>query len=153
MIPGIVNFPFTNTSVFSKGYQKFKVEIPNAISKVNDHIFNMVNFYQIVSPLAYNIHPSDDYGFICMDQQQNILMIENEIEELEIPHISTVLFPEAEKLHAPLQTIFYIKNVSEYSKGFAIYFDSYAITTLSKPALNYYVNMNKERRRNAKILK
>ena len=153
MIHGIVNFPFDNTSIFPKGVQKFKIDIIDAAGRHNSHIFQQVKFYQIISPRAYNIHPSDEYGFVCMDKQQNILMIENEIDDLEIPHISTVLFPEDEKLHAPRQTIFYIKNVSDYTKGFAIFFDSYAITTLSKPALNYYINMNKERRRNAKILK
>lgn len=119
MIPKVVNFPFKNTSVHDKGKKKFSVKTPTHPYTVADMIYNSIQLYEINSPHAYDIHPSSNYGFIIMDQDENILMIENSIEELEIPYISTFQMkcPEGEK--APWQTIFLLKMSVSMQKVFA----------------------------------
>jgi len=152
MITKVVNFPFKNTSIHDRGTKKFSVKTPTHPYPVIDMMYTNIKLYEINSPHAYNVHPSNNYGFIIMDQDDNILMIENPVEDLEIPYISTFEMNPAEGEKAPPQTIFFIKNVSDYKSGFCVYFSNYAVTHLSAPALNHYFSLNKERRRNAKIL-
>ena len=147
MIPNLVNFPLKNAAVFNEGKYKMRLH-PLSDVKVTSLVYSNISFYHIKSPTVYSIHPNPDYGFIIMDEQNNILMVENEIECLEIPFITVVEVIKNAAGELPTQqVVFYIREFG------CIFFESYAVYNISKPAMDYYLEMNKERRRNAKILK